>query len=121
MSWGVATALLDAGREPGQLGLFEVNEAWLPKVAAELHPRLLLLANLFRDQLDRYGELELLADRWAEVVGRLDGHSLHTERSHGTLATIGQPYRRSLDRLAVHMSCGSPDDCEKARCQALGI
>ena len=31
-------------------------------------PRLLLLANLFRDQLDRYGELELIADRWAELV-----------------------------------------------------
>jgi lipid II isoglutaminyl synthase (glutamine-hydrolysing) len=68
MSWGVATALLDAGREPGQLGLFEVDEAWLPKVAAEVRPRLYLLANLFRDQLDRYGELELLADRWAELV-----------------------------------------------------
>jgi UDP-N-acetylmuramyl tripeptide synthase len=27
-----------------------------------------LLANLFRDQLDRYGELETIADRWAEVV-----------------------------------------------------
>ena len=33
MAWGVATALLDAGREPRQLGLFEVDEAWLPKVA----------------------------------------------------------------------------------------
>ena len=33
MAWGVATALLDAGREPGQLGLFEVDEAWLPRVA----------------------------------------------------------------------------------------
>ncbi|MET0835775.1 MAG: DUF1727 domain-containing protein, partial [Thermoleophilaceae bacterium] len=29
MAWGVATALLDAGRRPGQLGLFEVDEAWL--------------------------------------------------------------------------------------------
>jgi UDP-N-acetylmuramyl tripeptide synthase len=75
MSWGVATALLDAGRDPGQLGLFEVDEAWLPTVARELHPRLLLLANLFRDQLDRYGELELLADRWAEVVGELDSRA----------------------------------------------
>ncbi len=44
-------------------------------MARELHPRLLLLANLFRDQLDRYGELELLADRWAEVVGELDGRA----------------------------------------------
>ena len=38
-----------------------------------MEPRLLLLSNLFRDQLDRYGELELLADRWAELVARLDG------------------------------------------------
>ena len=70
MSWGVATALLDAGEEPGQTGLFEVDEAWLPAVAEAVEPRAYLLANLFRDQLDRYGELELLADRWAELVAR---------------------------------------------------
>ena len=75
MAWGVATALLDAGARRGQLGLFEVDEAWLPKVARELEPRVLLLANLFRDQLDRYGELELLADRWAELVVELDGRA----------------------------------------------
>ena len=81
MAWGVATALLDAGREHGQLGLFEVDEAWLPSVAEQVEPRLLLLSNLFRDQLDRYGELELLADRWAELVGRLDGRAaLRPER-----------------------------------------
>src|ERR671915_912536 len=75
MAWGVAPALLAAGREPGQFGLFAVDEAWLPSVAEQLEPRLLLLSNLFRDQLDRYGELELLADRWAELVGRLDGRA----------------------------------------------
>jgi lipid II isoglutaminyl synthase (glutamine-hydrolysing) len=75
MGWGVATALLDAGRAPGQLGLFELDEAWLPRVAREVGPRVLLLSNLFRDQLDRYGELELLADRWAELVRGLDGRA----------------------------------------------
>jgi UDP-N-acetylmuramyl tripeptide synthase len=75
MAWGVATALLDAGRAPGQLGLFEVDEAWLPRVAREVRPRVLLLSNLFRDQLDRYGELDLLADRWAELVRELDGRA----------------------------------------------
>jgi UDP-N-acetylmuramyl tripeptide synthase len=75
MAWGVATALLDAGRGRGQLGLFEVDEAWLPAVARDTAPRLLLLSNLFRDQLDRYGELELLADRWAELVAELDGRA----------------------------------------------
>jgi UDP-N-acetylmuramyl tripeptide synthase len=75
MSWGVATALLDAGRERGQIGLFEVDEAWLPAVTRDTAPRLLLLSNLFRDQLDRYGELELLADRWAELTAELDGRA----------------------------------------------
>jgi UDP-N-acetylmuramyl tripeptide synthase len=75
MAWGVATALLDAGRRPGQLGLFEVDEAWLGSVAHAVEPRLVLLANLFRDQLDRYGELDLLADRWAETVRELDGRA----------------------------------------------
>jgi UDP-N-acetylmuramyl tripeptide synthase len=75
MHWGVATALLDAGRRDGELGLLEVDEAWLPKVAAELDPRALILCNLFRDQLDRYGELELIADRWAELVAERDGRS----------------------------------------------
>jgi lipid II isoglutaminyl synthase (glutamine-hydrolysing) len=65
MTWGVATALLE---QEGTEGLFEVDEAWLPRVAEELDPRLIVLANLFRDQLDRYGELERLADDWAEVV-----------------------------------------------------
>jgi len=71
MSWGVATALLDAGRRHGELGLFEVDEAWLPAVARELRPQLVLLSNLFRDQLDRYGELEAIADRWAELTREL--------------------------------------------------
>jgi UDP-N-acetylmuramyl tripeptide synthase len=75
MNWGVATALLDAGRHPGQIGLFEVDEAWLAPVARELDPGLILLSNLFRDQLDRYGELEILADRWAELVAERDGRS----------------------------------------------
>ena len=75
MAWGVATALLDAGERPGQLGLFEVDEAWLGSVAHDVEPRLVLLANLFRDQLDRYGELELLADRWAAMVAELDGRA----------------------------------------------
>jgi UDP-N-acetylmuramyl tripeptide synthase len=75
MHWGVTTALLDAGRAPGELGVIEVDEAWLPRVSRELEPRAFLLANLFRDQLDRYGELELIADRWEEVVAERAGKS----------------------------------------------
>jgi lipid II isoglutaminyl synthase (glutamine-hydrolysing) len=72
MHWGVATALLE---QSGDEGLFELDEAWLPRVAPQLRPRLLVLGNLFRDQLDRYGELERLADEWAELVESLQGRS----------------------------------------------
>jgi UDP-N-acetylmuramyl tripeptide synthase len=71
MAGGVAAALAAAARNPGDMGLFEVDEFWLGPVAAELEPRAVLLGNLFRDQLDRYGELEIIADRWAEIVAGL--------------------------------------------------
>jgi UDP-N-acetylmuramyl tripeptide synthase len=70
MHWGVATALLE---QSGDEGLFELDEGWLPRVAPRLRPRLLVLGNLFRDQLDRYGELERLADEWADLVAQLEG------------------------------------------------
>jgi lipid II isoglutaminyl synthase (glutamine-hydrolysing) len=72
MTWGVATALLE---QRGEEGLFEVDEAWLPRVTAALEPRLIVLGNLFRDQLDRYGELERLADEWAELVAARAGRT----------------------------------------------
>ncbi|MGZ6695247.1 MAG: MurT ligase domain-containing protein [Solirubrobacteraceae bacterium] len=68
---GAATLLQAAGRNgtiSGDFGLFEVDEFWLGQLASELQPRALLLGNLFRDQLDRYGELDTIADRWAQVA-----------------------------------------------------
>jgi lipid II isoglutaminyl synthase (glutamine-hydrolysing) len=72
MTWGVATALVE---QRGDEGLFEVDEAWLPRVVDQLDPGLILLGNLFRDQLDRYGELETLADEWVTLVERRAGHT----------------------------------------------
>ena len=67
---GVASTLLEV--RDAELGLFEVDEAALPEVAARLRPRALCLGNLFRDQLDRYGELEHVAERWRGAVRDLD-------------------------------------------------
>jgi UDP-N-acetylmuramyl tripeptide synthase len=63
---GVASALLAA--RDAQLGLFEVDEAALPELMRRLRPRAVCLGNLFRDQLDRYGELELVAERWRDAI-----------------------------------------------------
>lgn len=74
MAGGVATALLGAStgrRSSAELGLFEVDEFWLDRVVPALKPRAILLNNLFRDQLDRYGELETIAERWAVAIAAL--------------------------------------------------
>jgi UDP-N-acetylmuramyl tripeptide synthase len=72
MAGGIASALVAArhrgGVLSGELGLFEVDEFWLAAVVDQLDPRVIVLSNLFRDQLDRYGELETIGERWASVV-----------------------------------------------------
>jgi lipid II isoglutaminyl synthase (glutamine-hydrolysing) len=66
---GVTSALLE---EPdAELGLFEVDEGAFPDVARRVQPHAVCLGNLFRDQLDRYGELELIAGRWRVAVAAL--------------------------------------------------
>jgi UDP-N-acetylmuramyl tripeptide synthase len=87
MAGGVAAALL-YGR--GDRGLFEVDEFWLDQVVPELRPRALLLANLFRDQLDRYGELETIADRWAGVVAAAPGTRLVLNADDPLVADLGR-------------------------------
>jgi len=72
MTWGIATALLE---QDGHEGLFEVDEAWLPRVADQLDPSLVVLGNLFRDQLDRYGETEALAEEWGRTVAARVGRT----------------------------------------------
>ncbi|MFN8222588.1 MAG: MurT ligase domain-containing protein [Gaiellales bacterium] len=66
---GVTSALLEA--RDAQLGLFEVDEFALPAVLETFAPRVVALGNLFRDQLDRYGELEHIAERWRAAIAAL--------------------------------------------------
>ncbi len=145
MTWGVATALLE---QKGDEGLFEVDEAWLPEVAQRLTPKVILLGNLFRDQLDRYGETEALADAWAAMARSLAGSTdfvLNADdplvadigRSSGQRTTYFgiEDTRRSTDALQ-HASdakqcrvCGAALDYECAfvghlghyRCHSCGL
>ena len=68
---GIASALVAA--PSAELGLFEVDEGALPEALTRTKPRVVTLGNLFRDQLDRYGELEIVAERWRAAIGELSG------------------------------------------------
>ena len=86
---GVASALLEA--RDAQLGLFEVDEGALPEVTRRVRPKALLLGNLFRDQLDRYGELELVAGRWRAAVAALPHAQLVVNGDDPQVGALARP------------------------------
>jgi len=76
---GVTSALLSSanlrGVPGGDIGLFEVDEATLPQAVAQIRPRAVVVTNLFRDQLDRYGEIDYLAGLWQGALATLPSSS----------------------------------------------
>lgn len=74
---GMASTLLAAagpfGTIPGatsKAGLFEADEATMPAAVPALQPRVIAFTNLFRDQLDRYGEVDTVATLWRQSLAR---------------------------------------------------
>src|SRR4030081_2987930 len=63
--FGVTAAVLDrtswSGTVPATVGLFEIDEARLPRLVQEVAPGTIVVTNLFRDQLDRHGDRETTA------------------------------------------------------------
>ena len=125
MAGGVAASLLEAARAhgaiAGELGLFEVDELWLDAVAEQLQPRAVLLGNLFRDQLDRYGELETIASRWAEG---LTAERLVLNADDPLVADLGREREQTLyfgvddDSLALAQMSHAADAKHCRRCGA---
>jgi UDP-N-acetylmuramyl tripeptide synthase len=75
---GISAALVIRARPDGRLrwngdaaAVFEVDEAAFAQVVAEVRPRAILVTNLFRDQLDRYGEVDTVLERWRGALARL--------------------------------------------------
>ena len=72
---GVVSALAErasvAGDPRADAAVIETDEAAFPEIVRLLQPRVILLNNLFRDQLDRYGELNTIATKWRTALERL--------------------------------------------------
>jgi lipid II isoglutaminyl synthase (glutamine-hydrolysing) len=102
MPAGIAAAL---AREPDtEVAVMEVDERWLPKVVDPLDVELLVLGNLTRDQLDRFGEVGAIAESWRDVCAKhagirvianaSDPHVVWAaEPAHPTWIALGAPWR----------------------------
>ena len=72
---GLITALLNSTNMTGKLSadyaILEVDENILPLILKDCQPKYILALNLFRDQLDRYGEVDTIAQRWGKAITSL--------------------------------------------------
>ena len=109
--YGVTAAALGKAGTDGKLkadwGVFEIDEASLPRAVEEIQPKATLVLNLFRDQLDRYGELETIAKKIEKALSALpdDAHVI-LNADDPRVAEIGlslphKPTWFGLDDLAV--------------------
>jgi len=95
---GLAAALLAdatwAGEPRGNVGIYELDEASVPRILARLHPRVLVITNLFRDQLDRYFEIDALARRLSAAIAPLpDTTTLVLNADDPIVAYLGNDHR----------------------------
>ncbi|MDH6099588.1 Mur ligase family protein [Anabaenopsis sp. FSS-46] len=92
---GLMTALMENADFLGRLnvdyGILEVDENIVPKVLQPLQPRIILCLNLFRDQLDRYGEVDTISKRWTKVISTLPLETVVIPNADDpTLSYLGQ-------------------------------
>lgn len=87
------------GRSRFDSGIFEVDEGNLPSVLAHFTPEIVVLLNLSRDQLDRYGEIDLTLDKWEKALLKLplrtqillNSDDLHLSKLQQALIKAGRP------------------------------
>lgn len=112
LSAGIAAALVAraslTGTTRGDLGIFEVDEATLPLVSGALAPRSIVLTNLFRDQLDRYGEIDIVAARWRTALGSVSPQTTVIFNADDPLvADVGTAHRGPTIAFGIaDASCG---------------
>ncbi|MDF5734472.1 MULTISPECIES: Mur ligase family protein [unclassified Nostoc] len=92
---GLISALLESTNLLGTLdvdyAILEVDENIVPRVLTPLQPRIILCLNLFRDQLDRYGEVDTISKRWTKVISTLPVETVVIPNADDpTLSNLGQ-------------------------------
>ena len=95
---GVAGALVIRAQPDGNLrragqaiSIFEVDEAVMPQAVQTLPPRVAVFTNLFRDQLDRFGEVDTVNTRWQQAIGLLpESATLVLNADDPTTAHLGE-------------------------------
>lgn len=81
-------------REGRAISILEVDEAVIPQILQTVPTRVVVFTNLFRDQLDRYGEVDSVATRWQQALETLSTDTiLVLNADDPTTAHLGEVFR----------------------------
>jgi lipid II isoglutaminyl synthase (glutamine-hydrolysing) len=112
---GLITTLLDRTSLTGQLkadyGILEVDENVIPIVLPQIQPKYILTLNLFRDQLDRYGEVDTISYKWGKAIAPLASDTtLIVNGDDPSLAYLGQQMERAeIPKQVKYFGLSQPD------------
>jgi lipid II isoglutaminyl synthase (glutamine-hydrolysing) len=107
---GIASALIHNSliknhKSVYDVGVWELDEAAFNKVAPKIRPQLIIFLNAFRDQLDRYGEVDTVVDNWWKTLSKADWNPTllinNGDTKTSTLAAINQD-RPDLSELKIY-------------------
>ncbi|HEY7418343.1 MAG TPA: Mur ligase family protein, partial [Ktedonobacteraceae bacterium] len=114
---GIASSLIiralpnGALRRSGKaISVLEVDEVTLPQLVQNISPRVTIFTNLFRDQLDRYGEVESVISSWKQAIKNLpETSTLVLNADDPAVANLGEAFTGrtlyyGIDDLAVDAS-----------------
>lgn len=94
---GIASKIIEtANWKNVDLAIFEVDENTLPAAALQLRPELVVLLNLFRDQLDRYGEVDNIAKKWREALNNQKDVQVFLNADDPHIAYIGRGVEKTF-------------------------
>jgi UDP-N-acetylmuramyl tripeptide synthase len=98
----VSSLLLSTNKD---WGIFEVDENALPQIMNYMHPKIIVLLNLFRDQLDRYGEVDAVAAKWRKSLSILSQNATVVANADDPLITA---ICEQLDTKKVYIGIEDP-------------
>jgi len=116
MKPGIATTLIDnatiIGKVRADIGVFEVDEGSMVKVAPQVAPNKVLIANFFRDQLDRFGEVSILKNMVRDVIYNLESKPrLFLNGDDPFVTSIGRDYSGEVVYFGIDdVSSGYKED-----------
>ncbi len=103
---GIASYLISHAGLNGNLdydfGVWELDEFAFNSVAPKIKPDVIILLNAFRDQLDRYGEVDTVVNRWNETLGKLSKETvLIINNDDGNLVKAVKGFKGKIIKIGV--------------------